>query len=489
MINSILYFEEHCINIFEKLEDNFLKNPKNFAEYVYEITDLLHKLGTKMIQDSLEVMDHMLCESPIRKKSWIIEAHHTKTLLTSLGEVRFQKTLFSNKKTKESSYLLDQVLGLEPNQRMTEDVIARMLKEAVQTSYQRAAQQVSLHTPVTRETVKNKIHALKFPPVSYKSGPKKTIDWLYIDADEDHVALQFHEKKGDLTKGENGVKKNGLIAKMVCVYEGKEEIFHGRRRVLTNRHCFCGVNNGEANLKFWDDIYQYLERNYELAQVKGIYLNADGRSWIKAGAKRLKGVTYVLDGFHLEKYLIKLVPHLSKKDRIPVLEEFRKTIRNQRKKDFRELVEKQKKEMPKWRKREKVEEAAEYILSNWMAAKLRLRHQNGVVGSSTESHVSHILSARMSSRPMGWSRQGATKMSELRAYYYNGGDMLELVRYQKNAGAVEPRKEKKILSSTQILRSEKNRHGEVGKYLESISHSLSQQNKKKVYFQEQILGL
>lgn len=80
-------------------------------------------------------------------------------------------------------------------------------------------------------------------------------------------------------------------------------------------------------------------------------------------------------------------------------------------------------------------------------------------------------------------------MSELRAYYYNGGDMLELVRYQKNVGAVEQRKEKKILSSTQILRSERNRHGELGKYLESISHSLSLQNKKKVYFQEQILGL
>lgn len=104
-------------------------------------------------------------------------------------------------------------------------------------------------------------------------------------------------------------------------------------------------------------------------QVKRIYLNTDEGSWIKVGAKRLKGITYVLDGFHLEKYLIKLVPHLSKKDRILVLEEFRKTIRDQTKKDFRELVEKQKKEMPKWRKRAKVEKA-EYILSNWMAAKL-----------------------------------------------------------------------------------------------------------------------
>lgn len=489
MLNSILYFEEYCIKNFEKLEDEFLKSPKNFAEYVFGITSLLCKFGTEMLKDSLETMDRMLCESTFRQKSWSIEAHHTKTLVTSLGEVTFKKTLFLNKQTKQRSYLLDQVLGLEPKQRLTEDAFARMLEEAVQTSYQRGGQQASLCTQVSRQTVKNKIHALEFPKASHTPEEKKSVDWLYIDADEDHVALQFQKNKGDLTKAENGVKNNGLITKMVCVYEGKEETMYSKRRVLTNRHFFCGVNSGEANLKFWDDIYGYLERNYDLGQVKRIYLNADGGSWIKAGAKRLKGVTYVLDGFHLEKYLAKLVPHLKRKERIPVLEEFRKTIRNQTKDDFRELVEKQKKEMPKWRSRTKVEEAAEYILSNWTAAKLRLRHKEGVLGSSTESHVSHILSARMSSRPMGWSRKGAAKMAELRAYFFNGGNMLELVRYQKNVGIEEEKKEEKILSSTEILKSEKNRHGELGKYLERISHSLSRQAKKKVYFQAQIRGL
>ena len=80
-------------------------------------------------------------------------------------------------------------------------------------------------------------------------------------------------------------------------------------------------------------------------------------------------------------------------------------------------------------------------------------------------------------------------MSERRAYYYNRGDMLALVRYQKKVGTEEKKEEEKILSSTQILRSEKNRHGELGKYLESIHHRMSLQNKKKVYFEAQIRGL
>ena len=49
-------------------------------------------------------------------------------------------------------------------------------------------------------------------------------------------------------------------------------------------------------------------------------------------------------------------------------------------------------------------------------------------------------------------------MARLRAYYLNGGDMLELVRYQKKEKG-EEEEEKELLSSAQIICSEKNRHG------------------------------
>ena len=73
----------------------------------------------------------------------------------------------------------------------------------------------------------------------------------------------------------------------------------------------------------------------------------------------------------------------------------------------------------------------DYFLSNWMAAKKRYTDRTHVKGCSAEGHVSHVLSSRMSSRPMGWSKIGATQMAKLRAYYLNGGDMLELARYQE----------------------------------------------------------
>lgn len=45
MLKSIKYFEENCISIFEKLEDDFMKNPTAFAEYVIGLTAELHNLG------------------------------------------------------------------------------------------------------------------------------------------------------------------------------------------------------------------------------------------------------------------------------------------------------------------------------------------------------------------------------------------------------------------------------------------------------------
>ena len=63
MYNSIKYFEEKCIKKFEKLEDEFLKEPEKLAEYVLGLTEELHNLGLKMIQESLEEMNRMLRKS------------------------------------------------------------------------------------------------------------------------------------------------------------------------------------------------------------------------------------------------------------------------------------------------------------------------------------------------------------------------------------------------------------------------------------------
>ena len=172
----------------------------------------------------------------------------------------------------------------------------------------------------------------------------------------------------------------------------------------------------------------------------------------------MQGVSYVLDEFHLQKYLIRLISHM-KDSADDAYRELRKAIRRGTKAEFCEIVEKLKGALPKGSEEigaRRLEKSRDYILENWGAARLRLVRKDGVIGSSTEGHVSHVLSSRMSSRPMGWSRTGAGKMAQLRAYYYNGGDMLELVRYQKAELPKAAGYEEEIMLSAKIIKSEIN---------------------------------
>lgn len=492
MVKSIKHFAEESIGIFENLEVEFLKHPEKIAEYVKGVTKELHKVGLLMIQETLEEMNQQLKDSGKRTLEWYVEKDKQKQLVTSLGTVHFTKTLFTNRKTGKSEYLLDRFLGLEKHARMTEDAVAAMLEEAVQTSYRRGGEESCLEGCVSKQTVKAKIHQLKFPKNTRKPQQKREVEYLYIEADEDHIALQFHEHKGDLTENKNHQKNNSQITKLVYVHEGVEpEAPKSKRYRLINPYYFSSICDGKGNEEFWDEIFEYLETHYDLEKVKKIYLNSDGGSWIETARTRMQGVCFVLDGYHLQKYLTRMTSHM-KDSTEDAMQELRKAIRTKTKEDFCKIVERLKDVLPEAQREsgtERLEESRDYILSNWSAAKMRLLHKDGVIGSSTEGHVSHVLSSRMSSRPMGWSKKGAGKMAQLRAYYYNKGDMLELVRYQKEELPKAAGCENDILLSPRIFRSEKNRHGELGKYAEILACSVSRDIKKRVYFNSHIWGL
>ena len=86
-----------------------------------------------------------------------------------------------------------------------------------------------------------------------------------------------------------------------------------------------------------------------------------------------------------------------------------------------------------------MKKAKDYILNNW----------EGIINlfgeekyrCSAEGHISHILSARLSSRPMGWSIIGADEMARMRAYKANGGNIKEYYRKLR----AERKKEERIL--------------------------------------------
>lgn len=129
---------------------------------------------------------------------------------------------------------------------------------------------------------------------------------LYIDADEDHVSLQYLEHKGDIAKRR---RINTVMPKIIYVYEGITNE-NGRNELVNEMH-FGGVcEDRTENEELWKKVSCYIEESYNMEAMKCIYVNGDGAAWIKAGAKQLEKARFVLDKFHMHKYIIAATSHL-----------------------------------------------------------------------------------------------------------------------------------------------------------------------------------
>ena len=90
-------------------------------------------------------------------------------------EPRYSKYDCRNKKTGEYCYLLDRLMGLESHARISEDAEARILEEAVESSYRKGGINACIgKQEVSKETVMNKLHTLEFPLLEpLKEKPEK----------------------------------------------------------------------------------------------------------------------------------------------------------------------------------------------------------------------------------------------------------------------------------------------------------------------------
>ena len=481
MRNSIQHFIDFRITNLQASARKFSQSPQDVAGFVTAVKEEALRFAQDFIGEVFTSCNDVLRESPVRRASWEVVRTDEKTLITSVGCVRYEKTLFKNKKSGERRYLVDAAMGIDSHERISEDAVAQMLEESVQTCYRKGGEAVSMLDKVSKEAVKDKIHALEFPTEdeAEPAAEKKVVDYLFVEADEDHASLQFNGKKGDLRKSESGRKMNGIMTKLAYVHEGIEkDAPQSKRHHLVEPHYFSGLYEGtEGNRELWDEVWNYLDRTYDLEKVKKVYLSADGGAWIMAGKKRLHGLVYALDEFHLKKYLIKMTSHMldSAEDARKAL---CKSITEDTKEEFLSYV-----DMLEWhaktdQEKARVAEGAKYVLDNWCAAKVRLTNRRSLCGSSTEGHVSHVLSSRMSTAPMGWSKTGADKMARLRAWYWNGGDMLELARYQKTVLPKAAGEEELVLSASRMYHDEANRNPKWAKYAERMQVEVSPQIKK-----------
>ena len=472
MYYSIQDFIENGIANLEECEKSLMKNPLNWTDQILGIQQILRKFGAAVISELLEECNTILENSIKRRAFWRIKDRTKKHLLTSVGMIGFTHTRFEHKETGKTAYLLDQILGIQPHARISRDLECRLLEEAAQSSYRKAGYTASEQDPVSGQTVMRHVHRLKcIRQTNGQDQEKRRVKQLYVEADEDHIALQFHEKKGDI-KRFKGHGDNGRIIKLVYVHEGIET--EGKRRSLKHRKYFGGYYTGEENKRLWEEVKEYIEETYDTDSLETIYFQSDGGGWMKKGMELL-GADFVLDEFHLKKYVKRMVRSTGEPEREAEVNEW---IKEGKKKELEEW-EKEKAAVLEEKEGKKLENSYGYIKRNWKGVRNRVGKKAGVLGSSTESHVSHVISSRMSSRPMGWSKEGAKKLSFLRIYWKNGGKMEQLLSEERRCE--EKRGEEKILSAAELIHWEKQTKKHNGKYVDAVQARLNNYRLAKLY--------
>lgn len=474
MYNSIQRFQTEGIADLEKTFDSYAQDPKKIAEMVRAVTKEVTKLGLDMIAEEWESYDEVLRDRKHYRRGWHIVRKDETSLVTSLGTVTYHKTLFKNKTTGEYCYLLDRLMGIDKHARMTEDAVARILEEAVDSSYRKGGENVSIDaTEVSKETVMNKIHALRFPKA--EPGEKRHVERIYIDADEDHVSLQYLNEKGDIRKP----RQNTVMPRIVYVYDGVDTE-SGCRPMLSNVKYFGGEYAGAEGVKeLWAEVLNYISDAYELDDVERIYVNGDGAQWIREGAKTLPKAKFVLDKYHMHKYITAATAHLEDSAgdaRSEIYHAIHKKKKWMAENTFDRIIA----VTPTGNKRKTVEQAKTYILGNWAGIMLSTEGKDPNIRCSAEGHVSHVYSDRMSSRPLGWSRVGVDKMARLRIYKMNGGDMLALVRYQKQETPAAAGAEEVVYSAGIMTDMENKRRKELGELAGLKTYSIPYPQVRKI---------
>lgn len=211
---------------------------------------------------------------------------------------------------------------------------------------------------------------------------------------------------------------------LVTVTEGIDVSNPKRHKTISPVH-FQGY--GMDNHAFVDNVVAAIYEKYNMEKVERVYIHADGGSWIKTLGTLMPNAVFVMDGFHLEKYLKKL---FKLNGASPYSGVVRKSIRENNFDAFADYISSiSEKQDEKGQKN--LYELVNYFRNNWDCIVERM---NGThFGSCTEPLISHTLSERLSRNPLAWSKEGLGKMAMLRVFEENGGRVTaEQIRISRN---------------------------------------------------------
>ena len=383
--------------VMKKIHDRGLSDIGAVSE---ELLGILKNGVCELLSGILEETDREIADSRAMRKAdglKVKERGVERTVVLPVGEMRYRRTYYETD-TGERVYLLDHLVGIEPYERVSRALCAKLVNFAVDASYSRSVK--AAEASVSRQTVCNKVHALKEVVADVERLPE-TPKVLHIFADEDHVHLN------------NG---KSVMVPIATISEGIDTSNPRRHELIRPLHIAGYGMDAET---FNDQVEACLNERYDINAVEKIYVHGDGAARIVSLGERFPNARHVLDGFHLEKYLKKLGHYEGAPQRIGALRTALKEGNWDTCKKLLQTIY----ALQDDKRKASCKEVVGYLWKHRRAIQLRLSLD--ICGSCTESIVSHVLSERLSRSPLAWSERGLQKMTMLRVYAKNGGRVSE----------------------------------------------------------------
>ena len=426
MENILHDFNENVIN----LMGEFLKNSiieGGLSNFTDDLNDKLMKLGYDLTKFALEYAEEIIFNLKERKKVFESLEKDERKIITIFGEIDYKRRYYLDKAKNKRVYLVDEYFKIAPKERLLENVETRLIEEGIESNYEKAGKVAAYKTEISKQTIMNKISELNIKVEEIKPNAKKKVDNIYCIADEDHVHLQ---------KG--GIEEPRLIV----VYDSI--IREGRRTKLCNKKHFGGVYKGKID-DLWEEVLTYIENSYDLEKVKNIFILGDGANWIKTGLEWIPRSKNVLDKFHLMQAVNGIVGKENKENTKEKGEYKKRIYKSFYKLNFeetKEIVYEILAEEMDNSTRSRKEKLLRYILNNKQGIANLYKYQKELHGCSAEGHISHLFSARLSSRPLGWKTINVNNVSKLRLIKADGREIQEVVHNKRKV--IEFKEIKKI---------------------------------------------
>lgn len=422
LMDIVSLVETFLKSIFEAKE-MFFEKPEDLASFEQLISDASNKMAADFIGMSLTELDSYLMANSKRQERFIVQRKRERNMISTVGDLCFERTYCKDVETGEYRYLLDEIIKQPKHERFTPLAEAKAIYDSTVYSYQDAADRLTVgEQSVTKSAIKDKEHnipedVLEEMEKRQMPSQKKCVDYLYIEADEDHIHRQ-----------DKSVSDGCIMGKLIYVFEGKESVREGKR-ILISPHYFGGIYAGsDPNRFLWESVQRYIAGHYEEDFLKKVYISSDGGGWIKASKEYIDKGVLVADRFHLMKYINRVSNYMLDESDI-TKERFYKYIYQNKLLAAKKLLTRIKNSAGH---DEVIEQTRVYFENNWEEIQ-RAFHDRNVYGCSAEGHVSNVYSDRMSSRPMGWSEVGSDRMCKLRCFVRNYGKakVINLVEYRR----------------------------------------------------------